>query len=111
MNFHHKRGELRNQYRDLSSLNSDQMAIDSQVQVAKPWNGVKSIRDDISRNCHVNVDDSLGSIRTLTVTPCVEVVAVWTVPGAVSSGCILAEPRKGDKLTPGGNEVGLIWSE
>ena len=64
----------------------------------KPWDGVKSIRDDISRNCHVNVGD--------TVTPCVEVVAVWTVPGAVSSGCILAEPRKGDKLTPGGNESG-----
>ena len=48
----------------------------------------------------------LGSIRTLTVTPCVEVVAVWTVPGAVSPVCILAEPRKGDKLTPGGNESG-----
>ena len=59
-----------------------------------PWDGVKSIRDDISRNCHVNVGDSLGSIRTLTVTPCVEVVAVWTVPGAVSPGCILAEPRR-----------------
>ena len=40
------------------------------------------------------------------MTPCVEVVAVWTVPGAVSPGCILAEPRKGDKLTPGGNESG-----
>ena len=71
-----------------------------------PWDGVESIRDAISRNCHVNVGDSLGSIRTLTVTPCVEVVAVWTVPGAVSPGCILAEPRKGDKLTPGGNESG-----
>ena len=52
----------------------------------KPWNSVKSIRDDISRKCHVNVGDSLGSIRTLTVTPCIEVVAVWTVPGAVSPG-------------------------
>ena len=40
------------------------------------------------------------------MTPCVEVVAVWTVPGVVSPGCILAEPRKGDKLTPGGNESG-----
>ena len=65
-----------------------------------------SIRDDISRNSHVNVGNSLGSIRTLTVTPCVEVVAVWTVPGAVSPGCILAEHRKGDTLTPGGNESG-----
>ena len=36
--------------------------------------------------------------------PCVEVAAVWTVPGAVSPGRILAEPRKGDKLTPRGNE-------
>ena len=40
------------------------------------------------------------------MTPCVKVVAVWTVPGAVSPGCILAEPRKGDKLTPEGNESG-----
>ena len=38
------------------------------------------------------------------MTPCVEVVAVWTVPGAVSPGCILTEPRKGDKLTPGCHE-------
>ena len=38
--------------------------------------------------------------------PCVEVVAVWTVPGALSPGCVHAEPRKGDKLTPGGNESG-----
>ena len=74
--------------------------------LSKPWDGVKSIRDDISRNCHVNVGDSLGSIQTLTVTPCVEVVAVWTAPGAVSSGCILADPRNGDKLTPGGSESG-----
>ena len=40
------------------------------------------------------------------MTPCVEAAAVWTVPGAVSPGCILAEPRQGDKLTPGGNESG-----
>ena len=66
-----------------------------------PWDGVKSIRDDISRNCHVNVGNSLGSIRTFTVTPCVEVVTVWTVPGAVRPGA-----RKGDKLTPGGNKSG-----
>ena len=53
----------------------------------------------------MNVGDSLGSNRTLTVTPCVEVVAV-EVGSAVSPGCILAEPWKGDKLTPGGNESG-----
>ena len=76
------------------------------LRPTKPWDGVKSIRGDISIKRHVNVGDSLGSIRTLTVTPCVEVVAVWTVPGAMSPGCILAEPRKGDKLTPGGNESG-----
>ena len=29
---------------------------------------------------------------------------MWTVPGAVSPGCILVEPRKSDNLTPGGNE-------
>ena len=40
------------------------------------------------------------------MTPCIEVAAMWTVPGAVSSGCILAEPRTGDNLTPGGNESG-----
>ena len=40
------------------------------------------------------------------MTPRVEVAVVWTVPGAVSPGCILAEPRKGDKLTQGGNELG-----
>ena len=71
-----------------------------------PWDGFKNIQDDISRICHVNISDSLGSIRTFTVTPCVEVAAVWIVPGAVSPGCILAEPRKGDKLTPGCNELG-----
>ena len=31
---------------------------------------------------------------------------MWTVPGAVSPGCILAEFWKGDILTPGGNESG-----
>ena len=31
---------------------------------------------------------------------------MWTVPGAVSPGCILVEPRKSDNLTPGGNESG-----
>ena len=41
------------------------------------------------------------------MTNCVEVVAVWTVPGAMSPGCIIAEPRKDDKLTPGGNESGF----
>ena len=69
-----------------------------------PWDGVKSIRDDFSRNCYVNVGDSLGFIRTLTLTPCVGVVIVWTVPGAVSPGCILAKPRKGDKLSLGCHE-------
>ena len=38
--------------------------------------------------------------------PSVEEVAMWIVPGAVSPRCILKEPRKGDKLTPGGNEWG-----
>ena len=47
----------------------------------------------------------MTSAKTVTVTPCVEVAAVRTVPGAVSLGCILAEPRKGDKLTLGGNEL------
>ena len=70
------------------------------------WDGIQSIRDDISKNCHVNVGDSLGSMRTFTVTPYVEAMTVWTVPGAASPRCILAEPRKGDKLTPGGNESG-----
>ena len=70
------------------------------IDWSAPWDGVIiSIRN-------VNVGDSLGYIRTFTVTPCVEVATVWTVPGAVSPGCILAEPRKGDKLTPGGNESG-----
>ena len=68
-----------------------------------PWDG---IRADISRDCHINVGNSLGSIRTLSVTPCVVEVAVWTVPGGVSPGCIIAEPRKGDKIIPGGNESG-----
>ena len=46
------------------------------------------------------------------MTPCVEIAAFWTVPGAVSPGCKLAEHRKGDKLTPGGNEAdGWIRSE
>ena len=40
------------------------------------------------------------------MTPCIEVVAVWTVPSALNPGCILAETRKGDKLTTGGNESG-----
>ena len=71
-----------------------------------PWDGVKSIRDDINRNCHVNVGNSLGSIRTFTVMHFVEVAVAWTVLGAVSPRCILAEPRKGDKLTPGGKESG-----
>ena len=38
------------------------------------------------------------------MTPCVEVAAMWTAPGAVSPGCILAEPRKGDKLSLVGNK-------
>ena len=81
--------------------------VSASIPVSKvlPWDDVKVILDDISRNCHVKVGNSKGSIRTLTVTPCVEVMAVWTVPGPVSLGCTLRS-WKGDKLTSGGNESG-----
>ena len=49
----------------------------------------------------LNVGDTLGSIRTLTVTPCIEVVAVGTVQGVY-----LWSPGRAIKLTPGGNESG-----
>ena len=35
-------------------------------------------------SAEINVGDSLGSIRTFSVTPCVEVGDVWTVPGVHS---------------------------
>ena len=63
----------------------------------KHWDGVKSIRGDINRNCCVSSSDSLGFIA----------VSIFQYRrGVLWSREFRARARKGDKLAPEGIKLG-----